>query len=221
MTIMKLLIYAMKSNVQVRNIIKALIFFEFLYTIFIDTLYILVEQLETEGFNRTLFLSHLPQETISFFASLFARSQKDEYIYKLEEKLKQTENELKDMIEKRNHLELERIQLLDKVAELQIQLGMSFFNPQLESIFHFRWFAIQIILAYVLTFQCGLSKMKFFIFETLKARVHQQDAKNEQNGPRRILPLQTSSPLGPVSTSKSPMNRALLSPDEGIEGFSN
>lgn len=133
-----------------------------------------VEQLETEGFNRTLFLSHLPPETISFFASLFARSQKDEYIYKLEEKLKQTENELKEMIEKRNHLELERIQLLDKVAELQIQL----------------------------------------------ARVHQQDAKSEQNGPRRILPLQTSSPLGPVSTSKSPMNRALLSPDEGIEGTS-
>ena len=42
--------------------------------------------------------------------------------------MKQTENELKEMIEKRNHLELERIQLLDKVAELQIQLGMSFFN---------------------------------------------------------------------------------------------
>ena len=40
--------------------------------------------------------------------------------------MKQTENELKEMIEKRNHLELERIQLLDKVAELQIQLGMSF-----------------------------------------------------------------------------------------------
>ena len=65
------------------------------------------------------------------------------------------------------------------------------------------------------------SKMKFLIVETLKARVHQQDAKSDQNGPRRILPLQTSSPLGPVSTSKSPMNRALLSPDEGIEGFSN
>ena len=63
--------------------------------------------------------------------------------------------------------------------------------------------------------------MKFLAFKTLKARVHQQDAKSEQNGPRRILPLQTSSPLGPVSTSKSPMNRALLSPDEGIEGFSN
>ena len=93
---------------------------------FVNIPFILVEQLETEGFNRTLFLSHLPQETISFFASLFARSQKDEYIYKLEEKLKQTENELKEMIEKRNHLELERIQLLDKVAELQIQLGMSF-----------------------------------------------------------------------------------------------
>ena len=58
--------------------------------------------------------------------------------------MKQTENELKEMIEKRNHLELERIQLLDKVAELQIQLGMSFFNPQLDSIFHFRWFAIEI-----------------------------------------------------------------------------
>ena len=52
---------------------------------------------------------------------------------------KQTENELKEMIEKRNHLELERIQLLDKVAELQIQLGMSFLNQQLESIFRFRW----------------------------------------------------------------------------------
>ena len=188
------------------------------FYILIDTLYILVEQLETEGFNRTLFLSHLPPETISFFASLFARSQKDEYIYKLEEKLKQTENELKEMIEKRNHLELERIQLLDKVAELQIQLGMSFFNPQLESIIHFRWFASHLYLTYA---KFELSKMKFLIFETLKARVHQQDAKNEQNGPRRILPLQTSSPLGPVSTSKSPMNRALLSPDEGIEGFSN
>ena len=64
-------------------------------------------------------------------------------------------------------------------------------------------------------------EMNFSFFETLKARVHQQDAKSDQNGPRRILPLQTSSPLGPVSTSKSPMNRALLSPDEGIEGFSN
>ena len=103
-----------------------------------DTLYILVEQLEAEGFNRTLFLSHLPPETISFFASLFARSQKDEYIYKLEEKLKQTENELKEMIEKRNHLELERIQLLDKVAELQIQLGMSFYFA-FSLIFHLRW----------------------------------------------------------------------------------
>ena len=167
-----------------------------------ETLYILVEQLETEGFNRTLFLSHLPQETISFFASLFARSQKDEYIYKLEEKLKQTENELKDMIEKRNHLELERIQLLDKVAELQIQLGMSFsvkisaeFSPNKISV-----------------------EKNIFFLKTLKARVHQQDAKSDQNGPRRILPLQTSSPLGAVSTSKSPINRALLSPDEGIEG---
>ena len=56
------------------------------------------------------------------------------------------------------------------------------------------------------------------VVKTLKARVHQQDAKNDQNGPRRILPLQTSSPLGAVSTSKSPINRALLSPDEGIEG---
>ena len=148
MTIMKLLIYVMKSNVQVRNIIKShysdklgcvvrIVIDSILPHVkcgpnyhqkdaFLVTLYILVEQLETEGFNRTLFLSHLPPETISFFASLFARSQKDEYIYKLEEKLKQTENELKEMIEKRNHLELERIQLLDKVAELQIQLGMSF-----------------------------------------------------------------------------------------------
>ena len=131
---------------------QVLTVFELLCTTYIYTLYILVEQLETEGFNRTLFLSHLPPETISFFASLFARSQKDEYIYKLEEKLKQTENELKEMIEKRNHLELERIQLLDKVAELQIQLGMSF--SQLESIFHFRWFAIEIEISRVTFSRC-------------------------------------------------------------------
>ena len=210
MTITKLLIYAMKSNVQVGKHRSIVIFprmFDFgaeisfltrkrfLTETDFETLYILVEQLETEGFNRTLFLSHLPQETISFFASLFARSQKDEYIYKLEEKLKQTENELKDMIEKRNHLELERIQLLDKVAELQIQLGMSF--------------SVNISAEF---------RSKNFFLKTLKARVHQQDAKSDQNGPRRILPLQTSSPLGAVSTSKSPINRALLSPDEGIEG---
>ena len=55
---------------------------------------------------------------------MFIRDQKDEYIYRLEDKLKHTEFELKEMIEKRNNLEIERIQLLDKVAELQISLGI-------------------------------------------------------------------------------------------------
>ena len=84
----------------------------------------LVEELEEEGFDRGLFLRHLSPETFSFFASLFIRDQKDEYIYRLEDKLKHTEFELKEMIEKRNNLEIERIQLLDKVAELQISLGI-------------------------------------------------------------------------------------------------
>ena len=83
--------------------------------------------MEIEGFDRKLFLRHISPETISFFSNLFQRDPNDDYIYKLEEKLKETELELKEMIEKRNYLEIERIQLLDKVAELQISLGIEFY----------------------------------------------------------------------------------------------
>ena len=83
----------------------------------------IVEQLESENnFNRATLVKYLSNETLGFFQSLFAPND-NEYIYQLECKLGESEGEVKELLEKRNTLEMERIQLLDKIAELQISIA--------------------------------------------------------------------------------------------------
>ena len=107
----KLSIFVQKSKISVSEIL-----------IFCSNCF-LVEQLEHENnFNRQTLVKYLSPDTMAFFQSLFS-APSDEYTYQLERRLHESESEVKELLEKRNTLEMERIQLLDKIAELQISIA--------------------------------------------------------------------------------------------------